>query len=65
VDVSNPFAARPERLLNLVRQVNDEFAAEGRPLPLPPDPDDAELDREFWDRVALRLTAEERQWLRF
>jgi hypothetical protein len=62
--VANPFAQHPDRLTNLVRQVNEEFEAEGRPLPLPPDPDDAVLDRAFWDRVAARLTAEERRWLR-
>jgi hypothetical protein len=45
----------PESELTLIfREVAREMAAEGRPLPVPPDQQDDELDAEFWARVATK-----------
>jgi hypothetical protein len=56
---------RPPNLTQIVREVADEFAARGRPLPVPPDVelDTREanrLDTEFWDEVVRRLLPENR-----
>jgi hypothetical protein len=61
--VRNRFDDRPARLPKLLQRVSDGLAAEGRPLPEPPDPDDQDLDDEFWRRVRDQLTADERRWL--
>ena len=46
-------------LTTVVRDVARDFAAQGRPLPVPPDRVDAAtenaLDREFWDEVDRRM----------
>jgi hypothetical protein len=45
-------------LTGVVRRVAEEYASAGRALPVPPDRDGDDLDCEFWDTVASRLTAE-------
>jgi hypothetical protein len=51
-------------LTKVVRDVARDFAAEGRPLPVPPDRVDADtenaLDRGFWDEVDRRMAELER-----
>jgi hypothetical protein len=51
-------------LTTVVRDVARDFAAQGRPLPVPPDRLDADtenaLDREFWVEVDRRMAELER-----
>jgi hypothetical protein len=63
-DPSSPRPAKRRDLSALFREINDEFAARGQPLPLPPDADDERLDQLFWNEVVERLTEAERAWLR-
>ena len=53
--MSEPIPKRPESLARIVREVNEEFAAQGRPLPLPPDETDDKLDGQFWAEVDRRM----------
>ena len=52
--------AHPASITQVVRSVADELAAEGTPLPVPPDNDDAAIDEHFWKQVEERLTTRER-----
>ena len=63
-DPSPPHPTKRRDLSALFREVNDEFAGRGQPLPLPPDADDERLDALFWKEVVERLTPAERAWLR-
>jgi hypothetical protein len=60
---------RPENLTRIVREVGELFAAQGRPVVVPPNvqPDVERANRDekdFWDEVFRRLTPEERAWFR-
>jgi hypothetical protein len=61
---STPHPLERRDLSALFREINDEFAARGQPLPVPPDADDERLDDLFWNEVFQRLTEAERAWLR-
>jgi hypothetical protein len=61
--LSNPFTIHGRNLSQIFIEVGDSFAAQGRPLPTPPDLEDEELDRAFWTEVWSRLTPAEREWL--
>jgi hypothetical protein len=62
--MANPFLGREGYLARLADEVAAELAQAGDPLPLPPDPDDPELDARFWELFVNRLTPDERRWLR-
>jgi hypothetical protein len=53
-----------KELAEAMDQVREELASENRPLTVPPDRDEDDLDCEFWDRVRSRLTREARAYYR-
>ena len=63
-EATSPFVGREGYMAALAADVTAELVRAGRSVPIPPDPDDPDLDNLFWETLVGRLTPAERRWLR-